>query len=51
MGYRHRNLLHLRISSHVILPLYLYLDDRHTSWMTDEILQRVVADLRPLFVS
>ncbi|KAG8901481.1 hypothetical protein FRB99_005285 [Tulasnella sp. 403] len=50
MSYRHRNALYLRISAHVVLPLYLYLDDKHVSWMSDRILQRVIADMKPLIL-
>lgn len=49
MSYRHRNALYLRISSHTVLPLYLYLDDKHTSWMNDRLLQRIVADMKHLY--
>lgn len=42
-----RNALYLRISRWVVLPLYLYLDERHVAWMSDAILQAVLADLRP----
>ncbi|KAH7929407.1 hypothetical protein BV22DRAFT_1102387 [Leucogyrophana mollusca] len=48
MSFRSRNAYYLRISATTVLPLYLYLDDRHTDWMSDIILQRVLEDLRPL---
>ncbi|KZS97659.1 hypothetical protein SISNIDRAFT_436199, partial [Sistotremastrum niveocremeum HHB9708] len=48
MTWKTRNAHYLRISSHSVMPLYLYLDHRHTEWMSDRILQQVLADLRPL---
>ncbi|KAL4076080.1 hypothetical protein J3A83DRAFT_4489346 [Scleroderma citrinum] len=50
MTFRPRNTYYLRISSITILPLYLYLDDQHLDWMSDRVLQHVLADLRPLIV-
>ncbi|KAI6034356.1 hypothetical protein BKA83DRAFT_4188857 [Pisolithus microcarpus] len=50
MMFHSRNAYYLRISSTVVLPLYLYLDDRHLDWMSDRVLQHVVSDLQPLFV-
>ncbi|KAJ9099930.1 hypothetical protein QFC21_003935 [Naganishia friedmannii] len=47
MPYSTRNALYLRISSWTVLPLYLYLDERHVGWMNDATLQSVLADLRP----
>ncbi|KAG8825266.1 hypothetical protein FRC20_007525 [Serendipita sp. 405] len=43
-----RNLYYLKISADVILPLYVYLDQQHTQWMSDYILQQVLRDLKPL---
>ncbi|TFK55979.1 hypothetical protein OE88DRAFT_1652529 [Heliocybe sulcata] len=48
MPFRARNLFYLRISARDVIPLYLYLDDRHIEWMSDRVLQHVLADLRPL---
>ncbi|KAI0796729.1 hypothetical protein C8Q75DRAFT_208291 [Abortiporus biennis] len=48
MRFGTRNLYYLRISSHAILPLYLYLDEQHVDWMSEQVLQHVLADLRPL---
>lgn len=31
-------------------PQKLYLDERHISWMSDKVLQHVLADIRPLSV-
>ncbi|TFK43428.1 hypothetical protein BDQ12DRAFT_674963 [Crucibulum laeve] len=47
MPFRTRNSYYLRISSNTVLPLHLYLDERHLNWMSDLILQHVLADLRP----
>ncbi|KAJ7498804.1 hypothetical protein FB451DRAFT_1203065 [Mycena latifolia] len=47
MPFRTRNPYYLRISEKNVLPLYLYLDTHHVSWMTDNILQHVLADLQP----
>ncbi|KAK0242621.1 hypothetical protein EDD85DRAFT_296416 [Armillaria nabsnona] len=49
MTFRPRNPYYLRISEKNVLPLYLYLDDRHLEWMSDRILQHVLEDLRPKF--
>ncbi|KZT20408.1 hypothetical protein NEOLEDRAFT_1075785 [Neolentinus lepideus HHB14362 ss-1] len=48
MPFRARNLFYLRISKSDVIPLYLYLDERHIEWMSDRVLQHVLADLRPL---
>ncbi|KIM90906.1 hypothetical protein PILCRDRAFT_1146 [Piloderma croceum F 1598] len=50
MTFHTRNAYYLRISSTNVLPLYLYLDERHLDWMSDRVLQYVLADLRPLIV-
>ncbi|PBL02392.1 hypothetical protein ARMGADRAFT_1057824 [Armillaria gallica] len=50
MTFRPRNPYYLRISEKNVLPLYLYLDDRHLEWMSDRILQHVLEDLRPNIV-
>ncbi|KIK68041.1 hypothetical protein GYMLUDRAFT_36859 [Collybiopsis luxurians FD-317 M1] len=42
-----RNPYYLRISKKDVLPVYLYLDDRHLEWMSDIVLQQVLEDLRP----
>ncbi|KAE9397114.1 hypothetical protein BT96DRAFT_957990 [Gymnopus androsaceus JB14] len=47
MPFRPRNPYYLRISKRDVLPIYLYLDDRHLDWMTDTVLQHVLEDLRP----
>lgn len=47
MPFRSRNPYYLRISEKNVLPVYLYLDERHLDWMSDLILQHVLSDLRP----
>ncbi|KLO18086.1 hypothetical protein SCHPADRAFT_820406 [Schizopora paradoxa] len=48
MSYQARNCFYLRVSATNVIPLYLYLDERHIEWMTDRTLQHVISDLRPL---
>ncbi|KAF9226566.1 hypothetical protein BS17DRAFT_800591 [Gyrodon lividus] len=50
MTFKPRNVYYLRISANTLLPLYLYLDERHIDWMSDIVLQHVLADLRPLVI-
>ncbi|KAI6130422.1 hypothetical protein EDD16DRAFT_1470602 [Pisolithus croceorrhizus] len=50
MTFHSRSAYYLRVSSTVVLPLYLYLDDQHLDWMSDKVLQHVVSDLQPLIV-
>ncbi|KAI9466890.1 hypothetical protein BJY52DRAFT_27577 [Lactarius psammicola] len=50
MPFLPRNSYYLRVSSSWILPLYVYLDNEHVDWMSDRVLNRVVADLRPKIV-
>ncbi|KAJ7368415.1 hypothetical protein DFH08DRAFT_727020 [Mycena albidolilacea] len=47
MVFRCRNPYYLRISEKNVLPLYVYLDEAHVNWMTDNVLQHVLADLQP----
>ncbi|KAG2156157.1 hypothetical protein DEU56DRAFT_222716 [Suillus clintonianus] len=47
-GFSVRNAYYLRVSASSVIPLYLYLDERHVDWMSDAVLQHVLADLRPL---
>lgn len=35
MSLSYRNARYLRLSEHVVLPLYVYVDERHTHWMTE----------------
>ncbi|KAL1747701.1 hypothetical protein HDZ31DRAFT_31380 [Schizophyllum fasciatum] len=50
MPFHARNAYYLKISERNVLPLYVYLDERHIDWMDDRILQHVLADLRPHIV-
>ncbi|KZT74327.1 hypothetical protein DAEQUDRAFT_761195 [Daedalea quercina L-15889] len=47
MRFGPRNAYYLRISGQSVLPLYLYLDERHIDWMSEQVLQHVLSDLRP----
>ncbi|KAI0375569.1 hypothetical protein BV20DRAFT_1008081 [Pilatotrama ljubarskyi] len=51
MRFQTRNAYYLRISATTVIPLYLYLDERHVEWMSERVLQHVLADLRPLILS
>lgn len=50
MAFLPRNSYYLRVSSSSVLPLYVYLDNEHVDWMSDRVLNRVVADLRPKII-
>ncbi|KIY74018.1 hypothetical protein CYLTODRAFT_484777, partial [Cylindrobasidium torrendii FP15055 ss-10] len=50
MSFRTRNPYYLRVSETVVLPLYLYLDPSHQTWMSDVVLQQVLEDIRPLIL-
>ncbi|RDX55547.1 hypothetical protein OH76DRAFT_1371796 [Lentinus brumalis] len=50
MRFLTRNAYYLRISATTVLPLYLYLDERHVDWMSERVLQHVLADLRPIII-
>jgi hypothetical protein len=45
--YSTRNAYYLSVSNYKVLPLFLYLDERHVNWMSDEVLEAVVEDLKP----
>ncbi|KAJ7179029.1 hypothetical protein C8R46DRAFT_1345469 [Mycena filopes] len=47
MPFHARNPYYLRISPKNVLPLYVYLDQAHLNWMSDSVLQHVLADLQP----
>ncbi|KAJ7781125.1 hypothetical protein B0H16DRAFT_1497159 [Mycena metata] len=47
MPFSARNPYYLRISDKNVLPLYVYLDEQHLNWMSDNVLQHVLADLQP----
>jgi hypothetical protein len=44
--YRTRNSMYIRISASSVLQMLLYLDQRHTAWMSDDTLERVLAALK-----
>ncbi|GAA94711.1 uncharacterized protein L969DRAFT_94661 [Mixia osmundae IAM 14324] len=46
MRYKTRNALYLRISINAVLPMTLLIDYRHLEWMSDEILSRVLFNLK-----
>ncbi|KAL5636481.1 hypothetical protein ACGC1H_000442 [Rhizoctonia solani] len=48
MSFQTRNLYHLRTNKHTVLPLYLYLDEKHIDWMTRGVLNEIISDLKPL---
>ncbi|KAG8691415.1 hypothetical protein FRC11_004179 [Ceratobasidium sp. 423] len=48
MTFQSRNLYHLRVNKHTVLPLYLYLDEKHVDWMTWGVLNDIISDLKPL---
>ncbi|GJE84178.1 hypothetical protein PsYK624_002540 [Phanerochaete sordida] len=50
MRFNTRNAYYLRVSENTVLPLYLYLDEQHVEWMSERVLQHVLADLRPLVI-
>ncbi|KAF9008964.1 hypothetical protein BDQ17DRAFT_1422147 [Cyathus striatus] len=45
--FRPRNSFYLLISKHLVLPVHVYLDEEHIEWMSDQVLQHVLSDLRP----
>ncbi|KAH9077308.1 hypothetical protein EDB83DRAFT_2217809 [Lactarius deliciosus] len=50
MPFLPRNSYYLRVSSSSVLPFYVYLDNEHVDWMSDRVLNKVVADLRPKII-
>ncbi|EIW72486.1 hypothetical protein TREMEDRAFT_25871 [Tremella mesenterica DSM 1558] len=46
MTFSTRNAYYLRVSNYRVIPLFLYLDERHVDWMTDRYLQLVIAALQ-----
>lgn len=51
MKFSTRNAFYLRASNYRIVPLFLYLDERHVDWMSERVLQLVIADLKDKCVS
>lgn len=47
MRFSTRNAFYLRASNYRVVPLFLYLDERHVDWMSEQVLQLVMADLKP----
>ncbi|OXG37661.1 hypothetical protein C359_05038 [Cryptococcus neoformans Bt120] len=46
MTFSTRNAYYLRVSNYRVIPLFLYLDERHVDWMSDRVLQLVIASLQ-----
>ncbi|WVR05986.1 hypothetical protein IAU60_003014 [Kwoniella sp. DSM 27419] len=47
MHFSTRNAFYLRASNYRVVPLFLYLDERHVDWMTERVLQLVIGALQP----
>lgn len=47
MGFSTRNAFYLRASNYRVLPLFLYLDERHVDWMSPAVLDAVIGRLQP----
>lgn len=50
MRFSTRNAFYLRASNYRVVPLFLYLDERHVDWMSDKVLQLVIADMKDKWV-
>lgn len=46
MRFSTRNAFYLRASNYRVVPLYLYLDERHVDWMSQEVLDAVIGKLQ-----
>ncbi|ORY33710.1 hypothetical protein BCR39DRAFT_518730 [Naematelia encephala] len=46
MQFSTRNAFYLRVSNYRVIPLFLYLDERHVDWMEDRVLQLVMSELQ-----
>ncbi|KAL7424798.1 hypothetical protein Q5752_000482 [Cryptotrichosporon argae] len=46
MRFSTRNAFYLRVSNYRVVPLFLYLDERHVDWMSDRVLQLVIGELQ-----
>jgi hypothetical protein len=42
-----RNAYYLRVTNYKILPVFLYLDERHVDWMSSGVLDAVIEALQP----
>ncbi|WWC86368.1 uncharacterized protein L201_001244 [Kwoniella dendrophila CBS 6074] len=47
MQFSTRNAFYLRASNYRVIPLFLYLDERHVDWMSERVLQLVIGSLQP----
>jgi len=47
MRFSTRNAYYLRASNYRVVPLFLYLDERHVLWMNERVLSLVIAELQP----
>ncbi|OCF38602.1 hypothetical protein I317_07630 [Kwoniella heveanensis CBS 569] len=47
MHFSTRNAFYLRASNYRVVPLFLYLDERHVDWMSERVLHLVIAALQP----
>lgn len=50
MRFSTRNAFYLRASNYRVIPLFLYLDERHVDWMSSEVLDAVIGRLQPQYV-
>ncbi|TXT09037.1 hypothetical protein VHUM_02511 [Vanrija humicola] len=46
MRFSTRNAFYLRASNYRVVPLFLYLDERHVDWMSEKVLNLVIEDLK-----
>ncbi|BEJ16117.1 hypothetical protein CspHIS471_0507220 [Cutaneotrichosporon sp. HIS471] len=47
MPFSTRNAFYLRASNYRVVPLFLYLDERHVDWMSSDVLEAVISKLQP----
>ncbi|WVF70557.1 hypothetical protein IAT40_005348 [Kwoniella sp. CBS 6097] len=47
MHFSTRNAFYLRASNYRVVPLFLYLDERHVDWMSERVLHLVIGALKP----
>jgi hypothetical protein len=50
MRFSTRNAFYLRASNYRVIPLFLYLDERHVDWMRGDVLESVIGKLQPKYV-
>jgi hypothetical protein len=46
MRFSTRNAYYLRASNYRVVPLFLYLDERHVFWMSERVLNLVIGDMQ-----